>query len=97
MYAIQALWSAARYDVGVLLVVLANGRYAIMDALARRNGGAGAWPGFEAVDIGGLARSLGCPSVRVESHDDLTRVLDEVMPHLASRREPLVLEAVVAA
>jgi thiamine pyrophosphate-dependent acetolactate synthase large subunit-like protein len=97
MYAIQALWSAARYDVGVLLVVLANGRYAIMDALARGNGGAGAWPGFEAVDIGGLARSLGCPSVRVKSHDDLIRVLDEVMPHLASRREPLVLEAMVAA
>ena len=45
MYAIQALWSAARYDVGVLLIVLANGRYAIMDALRRRHGGAGAWPG----------------------------------------------------
>ncbi|MBV8218195.1 MAG: hypothetical protein JO325_07015, partial [Solirubrobacterales bacterium] len=52
-------------------------------------------PGFEAVDIGGLARSLGCPSVRVESHDDLIRVLDEVMPHLASRGEPLLVEAVV--
>ena len=71
MYAIQALWSAARYDVGVLLIVLANGRYAVMDALARRQGGAGAWPGFEAVDIGGLARSLGCPSVRVETHEEL--------------------------
>jgi thiamine pyrophosphate-dependent acetolactate synthase large subunit-like protein len=96
MYAIQALWSAARYEVGVLLVVLANGRYAVMDALARRRGGEGAWPGFESVDIGGLARSLGCPAVRVETHDDLTRVLDEVLPGLAGRREPLVVEAVVA-
>ena len=95
MYAIQALWSAARYDVGVLLVVLANGRYAVMDALAQRRGGEGAWPGFESVDIGGLARSLGCPAVRVETHDDLTRVLDEVLPGLAGRREPLVVEAVV--
>jgi benzoylformate decarboxylase len=95
-YAIQALWSAAHYDVGVLLVVLANGRYAVMDSLARRAGGAAAWPAFEAVDIGGLARAFGCPAVRVERHDDLIRVLDEVMPHLASRREPLVLEAVVA-
>jgi len=95
MYAIQALWSAARYDVGVLLIVLANGRYAVMDALARRHGGAAAWPGFESVDIGGLARSLGCPSVRVERHDDLIRVLDEVLPGLAGRREPLVLECVV--
>ncbi len=95
MYAIQALWSAARYDVGVLLIVLANGRYAVMDSLARRHGGVGAWPGFEAVDIGGLARSLGCPSVRVESHEDLLRVLDEVLPDLVARREPLLLEAVV--
>jgi benzoylformate decarboxylase len=94
-YAIQALWSAARYDVGVLLVVLANGRYAVMDGLARRVGGASAWPGFESVDVGGLARAFGCPAVRVESHDDLIRVFDEVVPHLASRREPLVVEAVV--
>jgi benzoylformate decarboxylase len=95
MYAIQALWSAARYDVGVLLIVLANGRYAVMDALARRHGGGAAWPGFESVDIGGLARSLGCPPVRVESHDDLIRVLDEVLPGLAGRHEPLLLECVV--
>jgi benzoylformate decarboxylase len=94
-YAIQALWSAARYEVGVLLVVLANGRYAVMDALARRAGGAAAWPGFESVDIGGLARAFGCPAVRVETHDDLLRVFDEVLPHLASRRKPLVVEAVV--
>jgi thiamine pyrophosphate-dependent acetolactate synthase large subunit-like protein len=94
-YAIQALWSAAHYDVGVLLIVLANGRYAVMDGLARRHGGAAAWPGFEAVDIGGLARALGCPSVRVETHADLTRVLDDVLPGLAARSEPLVLECVV--
>jgi thiamine pyrophosphate-dependent acetolactate synthase large subunit-like protein len=95
MYAIQALWSAARYDVGVLLIVFANGRYAVMDALAGRHGGAGAWPGFESVDIGGLARSLGCPSVRVETHDDLLRVLDEALPGLAERRAPLLVECVV--
>ncbi len=96
MYAIQALWSAAHYDVGVLLVVLANGRYAVMDALARRQGGAGAWPGFEAVDIGGLARSLGCPSVRVQTHSELLQTLDEAFDALVGRREPLLVEAVVA-
>jgi benzoylformate decarboxylase len=79
----------------VLLIVLANGRYAVMDALAGRHGGAGAWPGFETVDIGGLARSLGCPTVRVERHEDLVRVLDEVLPDLVARREPLLVEAVV--
>jgi benzoylformate decarboxylase len=97
MYAIQALWSAARYDVGVLLVVLANGGYAIMDALARRHGGEGAWPRFESVDIGGMARALGCPTVRVQTHDELVRTFDEVLPDLATRREPLLVEAVVAA
>ena len=95
MYAIQALWSAARYDVGVLLVVLANRRYAIMDALARRNGGAGAWPGFEAVDIGGLARSLGCPSVRVQTHSELLHTLDDAFDGLVEKRAPLLVEAVV--
>jgi benzoylformate decarboxylase len=95
MYAIQALWSAARYEVGVLLVVLANGRYAVMDALARRAGGAAAWPAFESVDLGAIARGLGCPTVRVETHSDLMSTLDEVLPGLAGRREPLLLEVVV--
>ena len=44
MYAIQALWSAAHYEVGVLLLVMANGRYAVMDGLARQVGAAAAWP-----------------------------------------------------
>ena len=85
MYAIQALWSAARYDVGVLLVVMANGRYAVMDGLARRVGGEVAWPGFESVDIGGMARALGCASVRVETHSELVQALDDVLPDLASK------------
>jgi benzoylformate decarboxylase len=95
MYAIQALWSAARYEVGVLLVVLANGRYAVMDALARRAGGAAAWPAFESVDIGGMARALGCPSVLVRTHSELVDVLDDVLPDLAARREPLLVQAIV--
>ncbi len=95
MYAIQALWSAARYDVGVLLVVMANGRYAVMDGLARRVGKEAAWPDFESVDIGAIARGLGCPSVRVETHSDLVSTLDEVLPGLAGRGEPLLLEAIV--
>jgi benzoylformate decarboxylase len=95
MYAIQALWSAAQYGVGVLLIVLANGRYAVMDGLARRAGGKGAWPGFEAVDIGAMSRALGCPSVRVETYGDLIAALDGALEGLASRSEPLLLEAIV--
>jgi benzoylformate decarboxylase len=94
LYAIQSLWSAAHYGVGVLVIVMANGRYAVMDALAHATGAPGPWPGFETVDIAGLARSLGCPAVRVETHAELISTLDEVLPGLVDRREPLV--AVVA-
>ena len=41
LYGIQALWSAAHYGCGVLFVVLANGRYAMMDRLAEQHGAAG--------------------------------------------------------
>jgi benzoylformate decarboxylase len=96
MYAIQALWSAARYGVGALFVVMVNGRYAIMDQLAAHTGKPAPWPAFDTIDIGAIARALGCPARRVEDHDDLLAALDEVVPTLAGRDEPLVLEIVVA-
>jgi benzoylformate decarboxylase len=95
LYGIQALWSAAHYGVGALFVVLANGGYAIMDRLAERQGGAGPWPSF-AVDVAGMAQALGCPARRVERHDELVPALDDVLPELADRSEPLLLEVVVA-
>jgi benzoylformate decarboxylase len=96
IYAIQALWSAAQYGVGVLLIVIANGRYAIMDSLAQAVGGAAPWPGFGAVDIAGIATCLGCPSIRVADHRELLATLDDVLPSLAERREPLLLEVALA-
>jgi benzoylformate decarboxylase len=96
LYGIQALWSAAHYGCGVLFVILANGRYAIMDRLAEQHGnGKAPWPAFEEVSVSGLAASLGCPAQRVDDHAAMVRVLDEVVPTLASRGEPLVLEVVV--
>jgi benzoylformate decarboxylase len=96
MYSIQSLWSAAHYDVGVLLIVMANGSYAVMDELARRHGGPPAWPTFGAVDIAGIAKCLGCPSVRVSTHAELLAMLDEVLPGLAQRSAPLLLQVTVA-
>ena len=89
LYAIQGLWTAARYGAGVLVVVLANGRYEIMDRLA---GGRGPWPAFEEVDVGGLARSLGCPARTIESREQLAAALDEVVPDLDTTATPLVLD-----
>jgi thiamine pyrophosphate-dependent acetolactate synthase large subunit-like protein len=97
LYGIQALWSAAHYGVGVLFVVLANGRYAIMDRLAEQRGGKPPWPAFEEVSVGGLAESLGCPARRVTDHAGLVAALDDVVPTLGERSRPLVLEVAVEA
>lgn len=97
LYAIQGLWSAARYGCGVLFVVLSNGRYAIMDRLADKYGGKAPWPAFEDIDVHGLARSLGCPARRVNSHAELLEILDAVVPTLAERTEPLLLDVPVVA
>jgi benzoylformate decarboxylase len=95
LYAIQALWSAANYGVGALFVVLNNGGYAVMDRLAEQFGGAGPWPPFE-VDVAAIARALGCPADRVSEWSKLEQLLDEVIPGLVDRPEPLVLEVLVS-
>jgi benzoylformate decarboxylase len=95
LYSIQALWSAAHYGAGALFVILANGGYAIMDRLAEQHGGDAPWPGF-GVDVAGLARALGCPARRIDRHGELLETLDEVVPSLAARAEPLLLEVAVA-
>jgi benzoylformate decarboxylase len=94
LYSIQALWSAAHYEAGVLFVVLSNGGYAVMDRLAERAGGAPPWPSFE-IDIAALAVAFGCPARRLTSHDELEQALDEILPTLADRDEPLLLELMV--
>jgi benzoylformate decarboxylase len=95
MYAIQGLWSAAHYNLGVLFVVLSNGRYAIMDRLAEKHGGTPPWPAFDEVDVCGLSLALGCPALRIETYDDLVSTLAAVVPGLSGRTEPLVLDVTV--
>jgi benzoylformate decarboxylase len=95
LYGIQALWSAAHYQVGVLYVILSNGGYAIMDRLAERRGEAGPWPSFN-VDIAAMAQAQGCEGRRIAEHDDLLAALDEVVPELATRQEPLLLDVAIA-
>jgi benzoylformate decarboxylase len=97
LYQIQSLWSAVHYQVGVLFVVMRNGGYAIMDRLAGAYGGTGPWPGLERISISGLAEALGCPARTIARHDQLLSTLDEVIPGLADRTEPLLLEVAVSA
>jgi len=67
-----------------------------MDRLAERHGeGKAPWPGFEEVSIAQLAAGFGCPARRVESYEEMAAALDEVVPTLPHRTEPLVLEVAV--
>jgi benzoylformate decarboxylase len=97
MFGIQALWSAARYEAGVLFIVMANGNYGVMNLQARQRGGKAAWPDFPGLDIAGIARGLGCPARRIETYEELQRALDEALDGLAAKRQPLLLEVVIAA
>jgi benzoylformate decarboxylase len=94
LYTIQALWSAAHYGVGSMFIVLNNGGYAVMDRLAEQQGGAGPWPPFD-IEISALARTFGSEARRIEEHEDLLAALNELIPGLPARTEPLVLEVVV--
>jgi benzoylformate decarboxylase len=95
LYNIQTLWSAAHYGVGALFVIMSNGGYAVMDRLAVNAGGKAPWPGFEEVSVSTIASGFGCPTRRITSYAELVEVLDEVVPHLGSRREPLLLDVAV--
>ena len=97
LYGIQALWSAAHYGVGVPFVILSNGGYAIMDRLAERAGGDAPWPGFGELDVAALARAFGCPSRRIETHDELLRRARRGRSRRSRRAsEPLLLDVAIA-
>lgn len=76
MYTYQALWTAARYDIGAKFVVCNNHRYELLnDNLAqyRREQGIAPRPlpssfdiGYPEIDFVGLAGALGVPGLRVQ-------------------------------
>ena len=92
LYSIQALWSAVHYRIGPLFVILCNGGYRVMDHLA---GGTHVWPSFEDISISGFASAQGCESRRVATRESLDSCLDEIVPTLAARDAPLLLEVIV--
>jgi len=96
LYSIQALWTAVRYRVGALVVVLANGGYAIMDRLMEMEDASPRWPGFPEIDFVALARAFGCAAEMVVTPDELERSFDDAVASLDGRDEPLVLVVSVA-
>lgn len=77
-------------------MILSNGGYAIMDRLAERHGDDGPWPGFGEIEVSAVARGFGCPARRVSTYEELVDALDAVVPTLAAREEPLLLDVVIA-
>ncbi|MCW2983295.1 MAG: mdlC, partial [Conexibacter sp.] len=95
LYQILTLWSAGTYHAGVVFLVLSNGGYAIMDRLAERSGAPGPWPALDTIDISALARAQSIDAVRITDHADLLSRFDDLLPTLASRESPILLEVVV--
>ena len=95
LYAIQALWSAARYRVGALFVVMATAATRSWTSSPRAPAGRRRGRRFETIDIAAMARALGCEAIRIEDHAELLARLDEVLPGLPRRDAPLLLEIAV--
>ncbi|TBO59794.1 benzoylformate decarboxylase, partial [Streptomyces kasugaensis] len=92
MYAIQALWSAARLRLPVTVIVVNNGRYATVDAFAERFGMAKpVGTALDGLDFAALATAQGCAGGRVDDPAALVPALRTAL----TASGPYVLEVVV--
>src|SRR4051794_31839374 len=92
-YAIQALWSAAAYDVPLTVLVLRNEEYAILKWFSMLENVENA-PGLDLpkLDVSGVAEGYGLRARRVEGRDELTSALREAI----GSGKPEVVEVQVA-
>src|SRR4051794_24176482 len=92
-YAIQALWSAAAYEVPVTVLVLRNEEYAILKWFSMLENVEDA-PGLDLpkLDVSGVAEGYGLRARRVENRDELTSALRDAI----SSKQPEVVEVQVA-
>jgi benzoylformate decarboxylase len=92
MYGPQSLWSAVQLGTPVTFIVVDNGRYGILESVARFSGVDGlpsmALPG---IDFVSLAAAFGCRAIRVEDPEQLAPALAQA----ATTREPLLIDVVL--
>jgi benzoylformate decarboxylase len=96
IYCIQALWTAVRYGVGVVFFVMDNGHYLVMERLTALRGKA-PWPSLNGVSVAAVARGFGMPTVEIRTPEESAALLDDVIPGLADRSEPLLVSVGLAA
>jgi acetolactate synthase-1/2/3 large subunit len=100
MYTIQALWTLARENLDVTVVVFANNSYRILNIEMTRTGAGEAGPqaakllglGEPAIDWVPLAKGLGLPAVRCETAEDFEKAFAAAM----GQRGPMFIEAAIA-
>ena len=98
MYTIQGLWSAAHYDVPLVLVVMNNREYAACKRGIDRvvAGGGDSYVGMDLtdpeIDFIGLGRSLGVETRSAGSTDELSAAVSEALASGA----PTLIDAAIA-
>ncbi|MGF1431493.1 thiamine pyrophosphate-binding protein [Kitasatospora sp. LaBMicrA B282] len=102
MYTVQALWTAARYDIAAKFVICNNGRYKLLDNNIEQY-----WntEGIEPhafpeifdltrpeIDFAALSESLGVRAVRVEKPEQIAPAIAEALAHPGPFLIDLVVE-----
>ena len=99
MYTVQALWSLARENLDVTVVVFANHAYRILNIELMRTGAGKAGPsaakllelGDPAIDWVSLAKGLGLPAVRCATAEEFDKAFAGAM----AQRGPMFIEAAI--
>jgi benzoylformate decarboxylase len=96
MFAIQVIWTAARYEVPVVFAVIDNGQYGILKAFAAFQRTPGV-PGLDlpGLDIAAIARGMGAEALRITVAADLPDACGEAFTSAWKRRCPVLLDIVV--
>jgi benzoylformate decarboxylase len=96
MFGIQAIWTAAQYEVPVVYVVLDNGQYGILKAFAAFQRTPGV-PGLDlpGLDVAMVAKGFGAETRRITAATDLADAYQEAFATAEARRCPVLLDIVV--
>ncbi len=101
MYTIQSLWTMARENLDVTVVIFNNGKYSVLEMEFARTGARGGVPGPKAagvLDIGSpdldfvaLARGMGVPATRATTAEEFNAQFEQAV----RARGPRLIDAIV--